>query len=175
MKTVLVFVFVVTAPYIAVGQKAQSNQSEAKAPTLSETLQWLRGATEQESADGSNHHEFETNGGDDSCSVTIIETRVKAGPDFWIRESFSLADIDPADIQVEKLGEGQFKKLFAGQSSVRFHTRNYAKKIINTSNSRSEGVAMSDYSFFTNDWFAPRFAKALKRAVQLCGGKPSSF
>ena len=34
-----------------------------------------------------------------------------------------------ADIQVEKLGEGQFKKLFEGQSSVRFHTRNYSRKI----------------------------------------------
>jgi hypothetical protein len=141
---------------------------------LSETLQWLSGASDEESGDGNNHITFESDGGD-SCSVTITETRVKAGPNFWIKESFSLADIDPEDIQVENLGKGNFGKLFAGQSAVRFHTINYAKKIIHTSSDYAAPIPTSDYTVFTNDWFAPKFARAFKLAVELCGGRRSSF
>ena len=144
-------------------------------PTLSETLQWLSGASEEESGDGNDHITFESDG----CSATITETRFKAGPKFWVKESFSLADIDPDDIQVENLATGGFTKLFAGQASVRFHTTDYKKKIIGTSNETlsvfPHGDAESNYTFTTNDSFAPRFAKALKQAVELCGGKQSSF
>jgi hypothetical protein len=147
---------------------------KAQAPTLSETMQWLRGATDEESGDGINHYEFGNKDGD-SCYVTITETRSNASPGFWLSNSFSLADIDPADIQVEKLGEGQFKNSLAGKFAVAFHTRNYAKKITHNSNSSSSTIQISRYVLFTNDWFAPRFAKALKRAIQLCGGNRSSF
>lgn len=150
------------------------SQSRHEPATLSDTLEWLRGASDKESGDGNTHITFESVGAQ-GCAVIITETRVKAGPQFWIRESFSLGDIDPADIQVEKLGTGQFKKLMEGQSSVRFHTTNYREKIVHTSNSSSEGIPTSDYILLTNDWFAPRFAKALKRAAELCGGKPSSY
>ncbi len=143
-------------------------QSKTQAPTLSETLQWLRGATDKESWDPLNHHEFQTNGGDDSCSVTIKETRMNASPGFWIRVSFSLTDIDPADIQIHTIIRGQ-------SAAVTFHTRNYIEKITDTSSAHSSDELISRYDFFTNDRFAPRFAQALKRAVELCGGKPSSF
>jgi hypothetical protein len=125
------------------------------------SLQWLRGASEVESADGVSHITFESNGRD-NCSASITETRVKAGPNFWIKESFSLGDIDPDDIQVENLGKGDFEKFLAGQSVVRFHTTNYTDKIIHTSSSHAEPIPASDYSVPTNDWFAPRFARALK-------------
>jgi hypothetical protein len=144
-------------------------------PTLSEALRWLSGASEEESADGNDHITFESDG----CSATITETRRKAGPKFWVKESFSLTDIDPDDIQVENLATGGFTKLFAGQASIHFHTTNYGKKIIGTSDETlsafPHGVAESSYSFTTNDSFAPRFAKALKHAVELCGGKRSAF
>jgi hypothetical protein len=149
------------------------SQAKAQAPTLTETLEWLRGASNKESSDGNTHITFESD--DKTCAATITETRVKAGPEFWIRMSFSLADIDPADIQVEDLAKGELKKSFEGQSSVRFHTTNYRDRIIHTSNNFSKAIPASDYVVFTNDWFAPRFARAFKRAVVLCGGKPSSF
>ncbi len=149
-------------------------QTGSKSPTLAETLEWLTGASDKESSDGNTHITFESSGGN-GCAVTVTETRARAGPDFWIRISFSLADIDPADIQVENLAKGQFKKLLEGQSAVRFHTTNYREKIIHTSNSFSKEIPTSDYTVNTNDWFAPRFAKALKRAAELCGGKPSTF
>ena len=107
--------------------------------------------------------------------MTITETRAKASPGFWIRESFSLTDIDPEDIQAENLGTGASKKFFAGIYSVRFHTTNYAKKIIHTSSQLNEPIPTSDYTVLTNEWFAPKFARAFKKAVELCGGKRSSF
>jgi hypothetical protein len=139
---------------------------------LSETLEWLSGASEKESGDGNTHTTFASEGG---CNVAITETRALASPGFWIRVSFSLTDIDPTDIRVQNLGQGEFKELFEGQSAVRFHTTNYRKKIIHTSNNPLEPIPTADYTVFTNDWFAPRFAKAFKRAVELCGGQPSSF
>lgn len=152
--------------------------------TLAETLQWLSGASEEESADeeGIGHIDFESNE-KEKCAVIITETRRNAGPDFSITESFSLADIDPADIQVEDVGEGEFS--VKGEFSVRFHTTNYRKTIIDSSRGpfwpggpplkQPDRAKTSDYSFFTNFWFAPRFAKAFRHAVELCGGRPSSF
>jgi hypothetical protein len=87
--------------------------------------------------------------------------------------SFSLAYIDPEDIRANDLGIGDFK--FPGQASVSFHTTNYAGKIIATSSSYAGPISVSEYIMLTNDWFAPKFAKALKHAVELCGGKRSSF
>jgi hypothetical protein len=139
---------------------------------LAETLQWLSGASEEESGNGRRHITFES-GNRDGCDVVITETRTNASPGFWIKESFSLADIDPDDVQLDDLGKGQVVN-FPGEVAVRFHTRNYVKKIIDSSNDGLE-IPISDYTVFTNDWFAPRFAKAFRRAVKLCGGKRSSF
>jgi hypothetical protein len=159
-------------------------QTKPKAPTLSETLEWLSGATNEESADGFSHHTFESSG-KNGCDVVITETRGLAGPNFWIKESFSLGDIDPVDIRVQKLGTSSWEKA-AGinqNSAVSFHATNYREKIFGTSNSDTEwthqqfprGVPLRNYIFFTSDEFAPRFAKAFKNAAVLCGGKPSSF
>jgi hypothetical protein len=159
---------------LAFGSASAPGQKEPGQPTLNETLAWLKGATDAESHDGNNHHTFESKS-NSSCSVVITETRNKAGLDFWIKESFSLADIDPSDILVDDLGKGPYTQMFQGLSSVVFHTTNYRKKILHTSNSTAEAIPTSDYTFFTNVGFAPRFAKALKRAAELCGAKPSSF
>lgn len=55
-------------------------------------------------------------------------TRIKAGPSFWIKESFSLADLYAADIQVHDLGVNGDPRL-EGRASVWFHIRNFEKKI----------------------------------------------
>ena len=97
---------------------------------LAETLQWLHGATDENSATGVPpypHYTFEIMGGN-GCSVAITETRVEAGPDWYDKRSFSLADIDPGDIHVENLGKGDTTKLLAGQSAVSFHTTNFRKR-----------------------------------------------
>ena len=169
MKTCI---FVLTLICTSLANSAAGQLSQ-EAPTLNETLTWLRGASESESGDGNDHYTFESQG-NSSCSVVITEMRALAGPSFWIKESFSLRDIDPADIQVEDLGKGVLGDQLKGQSSVTFHATNYAKAILSTG---SDGYAnpASNYILITNGWFAPRFAKALKRAAELCGAKPSSF
>ncbi len=148
----------------------------ANNPSLSETLQWLSGASEEESGNGDEHHTFENNGKD--CSVTITETRLRATPGFWIKMSFSLADIDPDDIQVNDLGKGDPKMpgmAMPGKFAINIHTTNYTNKIIHTSSQYPEPLPTSHYTYFTNDWFAPKFAKAFTHATRLCGGKRSSF
>jgi hypothetical protein len=154
---------------------AQSGPS-TNGPSLSETLQWLSGATDAESANGNDHYTFETNA-NESCFVTITETRVQAGPDFWIKLSFSLGDIDPDDIQV------QVDAGLPGDAGVRFHTTNYVKKIISAGHWKPEHESpvtshespVSEHILLTNDSFAPKFAKAFAHAARLCGAKKSSF
>jgi len=168
-------------------QAAHRGPEPLVAAKLSETLQWLSGATEEESGTGKSpfsHYTFESEG-ENGCSVAITETRSEAGPDWWSKTSFSLSDIDPGDIQVEELDKGDTTKLLAGLSAVSFHTTNYRKTIIASTKgplfpggptlAEPMETPTSDDSVTTNDWFAPRFAKAFKRAVELCGGKRSSF
>jgi hypothetical protein len=150
---------------------AETAQSQRNPPTLAETLQWLSGASEAESGNGDTLTNFEI--GQTSCSAIITETRTEVSPGFWIKMSFSLADIDPDDIHVEDLGKGPFP--FPGKFAVRFHTTNYAKKISYTSWKVSEPFPVSEYTVSTNDLFGPKFARALKHAVRLCGGKRSAF
>jgi hypothetical protein len=133
-------------------------------PTLAETLQWLQGTSGKESGDGNDRIVFESNGG---CSVRMTETRVKAGPKFWIKNTFSLKDIDP-DITIHPFPEDRL-------SMVHFHTSNYADTILASSNELPDPSTSSEYYFETTEEFAPRFVKALKRAVELCGARSSAF
>ena len=174
MRTVGIAALLTTmfaAPSVA---SAQSEPLSANTPSLSETLQWLSGASEVESADGDEHHTFENDGKD--CSVTITETRTRATPGFWIKLSFSLVDIDLDDIQVQDLSKGDSKLPgIPGKFAVEFHTTNYTKKIIHRSSQFAEPIPTSDYIYYTNDWFGPKFARALAHAARLCGAKRSAF
>jgi hypothetical protein len=159
LVAVLLVVVVLFMSQSAIGQRSH------RQPTLPETLQWLSGASDNESGDGQERIVLE-NSATRPCSVAITETRVGA-KSFWIKESFSLSDIDPADLVVRPFNQDRY--------SVRFHTMNYRKTIIHTSSQYAEAISTSDYMFFTNPWFAPRFARSFKRAAELCGAKPSSF
>ncbi len=142
-------------------QAAHRSPESPVSTKLSETLQWISGAADVESGDGEHAFRFSTDR-KGSCSVTVAETT--RGGNLWFRVSFSLADIDP-DIQIYEVGDAQ--------SAVRFHTTNYDKKIIDTSS--SEPIVASESFVFTNEQFAPKFARAFKHAVELCGGKRSPF
>ena len=172
MRTVAIGVLLATFAGTSVTATAQSGPPSTNGPPLRETLQWLTGASEAESGDGDEFHTFESNG-NDVCSATITENRSAASPGFWIKLTFSLADIDPDDIRVNDLSNGEYA--IPGKFAVDFHTTNYVKKIMVTSNSYAGPVATSDYIYFTNDWLAPKFAKAFAHAARLCGGKRSAF
>jgi hypothetical protein len=96
---------------------AESTQLPKNAPSLNDTLQWLNGASEAESGDG-NHLTTFDNDGRDHCSATITETRDNAGPNFWIKMSFSLADIDPNDIQADDLNLKELKFTIAADGTT---------------------------------------------------------
>lgn len=142
---------------------AQTNPSQ---PTLRETLDWLNGASVEESGDGDEHIEFDGEG----CHAVITEYRAKARRGFYIRTSFSLSDLDPNGIVVTDIED-----VAPGKSGVQFHTRNYVRKILSSDADHPDDYAMSYYAFNTTSEFAPRFARALKRAAELCGAKPSSY
>jgi hypothetical protein len=164
LNRVLIIVFVFSGM-----THAQSHVHEP--PTLRDTLDWLTGTSKQESGDGSEYIEFESKG----CQAVITEHRVMAKPEFVIRTEFSLADIDPNDFSLVKLGTGKFKALFGNQTSVKFHTRNYVEKMRNSDTRDTTPTPTSSYEFTTDGDFAPRFARAMKRAAELCGAKLSSF
>jgi hypothetical protein len=143
-----------------------------ESPSLAETLQWLSGASEAESSNGNFQYTFKSDA-TAPCSVIITETRFRAGPDFWIKMAFSLSDLDPEDVQVingqEKYG-GTLPSAIVG-----FHTRNYAQSITHTSSKIPQPIKASEYLVTTSAEFAPKFARALKHAVVLCGGRRSSY
>jgi hypothetical protein len=82
---------------------------------------------------------------------------------------YDLGDIDPRTIKVEPIGN-----LFA----VAFSTTNYHKSIRNTVSTQGHDYnSTSDRGIFLLDTRenAESFGKALSHAVELCGGKPSTF
>jgi hypothetical protein len=150
------------------GTRSGFGQSTKEQPNLADTLQFLRGASRTESGNGREHFSFET---DDkiACMATITEYRINA-PQYWSSMSFHLRDIDPADIQVHDVDDDKHQ-IF----SIRIHTANFTEKISNTSNTREKPFLISEFYLFSNEYYTPRFVKALKHAAQLCGAKPSSF
>jgi hypothetical protein len=141
---------------------------QASGPSLADTLEWLHRSSLAESLEPINgtHIDFESSG----CSVEVTEYREQAGAGFWIKNRFSLADIDRMSVTIDH--DSTFKD-FVG---VYIYTTNDRDKILHTSNSLpADGLMVNEYYFFTPSEYAPRFAKALKHAVQLCGGKPSAF
>jgi hypothetical protein len=106
----------------------------------------LSGTSGGESGDDNDRITFESNGG---CSVTIVETRVKAGPKFWIKTAFSLSDIDTEDIRIHPMPEENI-------STVLFHTISYRKTLLASSNTMPDPFPTPDYFFDTTQGFAPR-------------------
>jgi hypothetical protein len=84
--------------------------------------------------------------------------------------TYSLADLDPKSVKV-------YPNSSAGWSSVSFETTNSEDKI-----SISGGISCK-YTVCANEWVinfdeeanALRFAKAMRRAITLCGGRGSTF
>ncbi len=107
--------------------------------------------------------------------MTILEnhTNKHTGQPEFVEDSFSLSDIDP-NVKVTDA------VLVDGTLSVEFHTTNYTDKIRLSQgdfNGEKPHAAFdtSNYAVWMAEKFAPRFAKALKHAVELCGGKRSAF
>jgi hypothetical protein len=113
--------------------------------------------------------------------------------------TFSLCDVDPNSIQIHKYDfhhdiggcddpeQVQLFSLDCTSAEVEFHTRNEVPKITEESVTTYAELTGKDHLAqihrqSSKGWFivddavyAERFAKALKHAVELCGGKGSKF
>jgi hypothetical protein len=61
------------------------------------------------------------------------------------------------------------------QISVNFKTRGEKEVIKETAIDSFQKYTLNDNALTFEPNYAPRFAKAFKHAVELCGGKPSAF
>jgi hypothetical protein len=114
MKCLFVF-SVLFASLLAWGQRKDN------APSLSETIEWLTGASEEESGWGSGYFQFNSH----NCNVEILKVEtLSAQNDIAIsrtKYSFRLMDIDPTDIR--------YAEVMDGQAFINFHSRNYKENI----------------------------------------------
>jgi hypothetical protein len=85
-----------------------------------------------------------------------------------ITDTYSLKDMDPASIRVREFGDS-----FPGSSDVEVDTTNFRNVVLRTGYGTRVEVSNSGVTIDSN--YASRFAQALKRAIDLCGGKPPAF
>jgi hypothetical protein len=138
--------------------------SQQSGPTLKETLDWMhqslathRAVYRPLIADGKILSALKANG----CSLDYVVTSSET-------VHYDLGDIDPKTIKVEPPSKvGPILEVF----QVTFKTTNYHQSVRYSDNSTS------DMGFFGLDTQenAESFQKALAHAVELCGGKPSTF
>jgi hypothetical protein len=85
-----------------------------------------------------------------------------------IIDQYSLGDIDPASIKVVDYSEE-----FPNSTSIELDTTDFRDVVARTSGSVKMNVA--NPGFIIDSDYAPRFVKALKHAIELCGGRRSAF
>ena len=150
-------------------------------PSLSETLSWMSQTYNPHEDGFGGHGEYLTkcmasceDVGDEissretftykGCQIATITTSNRK-EDHGLHETFNLRDIDPQSILVTSDP--------ATVPEVKFSARNNAEALIYSGNIVGKGTnsafAMDDAAY------AERFANALRHAVELCGGRPSTF
>jgi hypothetical protein len=178
MKKVIVASAIVVLLAAMIGCKSKGG------PSLSETLSWMS-QTYNPYEDGfGGHGEYISkcsmnceDVGDEiswretltykGCQITTKTTNNRK-TDHGLQEKFNLGDIDLQSIRVVTSNP----KL-ANVAEIQFSARNNAEALIYTGNIIGKGtnseIAMDDPAY------AERFASAFRHAVELCGGKPSTF
>jgi hypothetical protein len=137
----------------------------------------------------------------DGCQMTVIENYDMTG-DYFVggrsefayeeRDTFNLADIDPTTVKVpdnnpyrEELN-GKVINLFTVnnrgaikcqvKTAIDLDREGNPDKDLKSSADRCVGAPYNNEEFrFQTHEYAVRFAKALRHAVTLCGGKASTF
>lgn len=111
------------------------------------------------------------------CQVTFVyATRSDWKETYHTRQQVNLADLDPTSIEVYEASHD----VIGPVSHVTVHTTDKVPTIRLTVNDRNWQPAMATVPSTDLLWelpapYAARFAKALRQAITLCGGKSSSF
>jgi hypothetical protein len=176
-------------------------QNAAKSPSLSETLEWMKNTLGPKGfveSDRNGYNKYEAVPGKtsytetiksfsyDGCRIKIVKIADTVDPVIGgeyvaqYTDEFDLSDFDPTSIDAES-GDGDLKG-----HVVTFSTTN-DKKLIRCSsitlNGKDAGKpspcvpAMDDSEQlrFSSENYTKRFSKALRHAIELCGGKKSTF
>jgi len=159
----LKFTFAVAAVVLAgCGDKPKTTASE---PTLQETQAWMHSFAADRGA-GSTYE-----GSGCSGAVTWLET----DGSLYYTFSFSLKDLDPQSARsVQTVVSPPALANIWRATAV---TTNNLKKVAvynHQTNQHTQDSVIEGINFRTNE-DADRFAKALRHAIVLCGGKPSPF
>ena len=161
-----------------------SGPSPKTSPEILKTLHWIQNtlADEEGNTIYSNKDEMaekranllpDVNG----CQVTFVyATRGDWKETYHTRQQVNLGDLDPTSIKVDTATHD----VIGPVSHVTVHTTDKVPTIRLTVNDRSWQPAMATVPSTDLLWelpalYAARFAKALREAITLCGGKPSSF
>jgi hypothetical protein len=164
--------------FVFLPKAISAQEPHQKSPSLPETLQWMQNSLAVGSGDvfiGGERRSIRL-GSFSGCRVTFIYTTHKVGADketFHLEQSFSLSDIDSEWVSffASKLkddagsGYGQFTAL----------TRNDAQVVAARSVLQNFDYTDSFVMFEFSTEYGPRFLKAFRHAVSICGGKPSIF
>ena len=137
----------------------------------------------------------------EGCVATIEEKQLPGLPlskDVVLmraRQTFNMGDIDPSRIKIEKTASHEAAlmcsdanpNLTCDQADIGLHTHNdrplikvkrmyeYPDLKGSDHNEVNETTEDSAYLFVNDLDYLPRFVAALKREIELCGGKPSAF
>lgn len=197
--------------------RSHSSPSQAEQPDLKETIEWINQTYNPLPGEISykNHGVYESQVVENGIYVTIDRKRTilrldgcfatiegKQDPNWRLStdmvssetEAFSLADIDPSRIKVEKIASTAAATLCdaaptftCDEALIGLHTRNQKQAIKTHRVAEFPKLAGADHMsisdsmddsavLWVNDLeYLPRLVTALKNGIELCGGKPSSF
>jgi len=158
--------------------------SPKTSPEILKTLHWIQNTLADEEGKTIYLHE---DGKDDTrvnllpdvngCQVTFVyATRSNWKETYHTRQQVNLGDLDPTSLEVDTVTHD----VLGPVSLVTVHTTDKVPAVRLTVNDRNWQPAMAAMPSTDLLWelpapYAARFAKALRRAITLCGGKSSSF
>ena len=143
--------------------------SFAQGQSFKETLRWMHNASEYNVSSDPTKGDFDwvevplTN----TCTNFVITLEHDGETKHTFKAVLNLRTIDPNTIRALGLEEDLWTSVYIGTTDD--------QSAIQTENTTSIGRKTKGVSFPFDASFAPRFVKALRHAVILCGGKPSKF
>jgi len=155
------------------GQTTDSHKSISTKPTLAATLAWMHNTLDSGLGDTATTDEVRQNRmSSASCDVTFVYQTVKDSKTTYRNSNtFNLKSIDSTSIAVTSSGHDILGK----KSIVTFNTTDNAKLINLHIPSDPDGTPTDSLLIELPSDYANRFVKAFRRAVILCGGRPSTF
>jgi hypothetical protein len=145
--------------------------SLAQGQTFKETLRWMHNASEYNSS-----YDSTKNGLDatevplaNTCTTFVIIQKHTGDYGHTFKVVLDLRTIDPTKVYAELVEGKPWSYVWIGTTNDEETIQ--AEDLTSQTDRKTTGTALN----FGGKDFAPRFAKALKHAVTLCGGKPSAF